>query len=113
MTNIILALTIALAVVGCATHQPKYYWGHYEELIYDQYAEPGKATPEYQILKMEEDIQKARGWSLPLPPGFYAHLGYQYLLAGNGDEAKRAFETEKALYPESSKFLNRIAKKVK
>ncbi|MBK8204219.1 MAG: DUF4810 domain-containing protein, partial [Bdellovibrionales bacterium] len=39
-------------------------------------------TPEYQIEKMQADIQRAKSKNKPLPPGFYAHLGYQYLQLG-------------------------------
>lgn len=98
---------------GCVTHNSIYYWGEYENLIYQQYNSPGKATPEYQIDKMQKDIQKAKGLNKPLPPGFYAHLGYQYLQTGKIGEAKLCFESEKKQFPESSLFMDRFLKKMR
>ncbi len=99
-------------MAGCASQQI-YYWGQYEDLLYLQSNEPGKANPQYQIQKMEEDIEKAQSKNLPLPPGFYAHLGYQYLLAGNATKARAGFETEKRKFPESAVLMNRLTKKLK
>ncbi len=101
-----------LFIVGCAA-QPIYYWGHYEELLYLQANEPGKANPQYQIEQMEADIDKAHSKNLPLPPGFYGHLGYQYLVAGNRAKALAGFEVEKKRFPESTTLMNRLTKKLK
>src|SRR4051794_12258324 len=102
-----IGIVSALSVVAssCAT-SPKYYWGNYENIIYTQYNEPGKASPEYQIQKMESDIQVAISKQLPMPPGFYAHLATQYLLAGNAASAKFYFEAEKKSFPESAVLMN-------
>ncbi len=97
---------------GCAS-STKYYWGSYENLIYSQYQEPGKATPEYQIQVLEADIQKARSANMPLPPGFYAHLGYQYLQAGKAVEARNYFTAEKKAFPESAKLMDRFIQRLK
>ena len=107
-----LIVLLIFFISGCATHK-MYYWGDYEELLYTQYQEPGKATPEYQIEKLQADIQKAKGQNKPLPPGFYAHLGYQYLQLGKSGEARQSFETEKKLFPESAVFMDRFLKKLK
>lgn len=107
-----LFLVVAFLLAGCASHT-RYYWGNYEDLIYTQYQEPGKATPEYQIEKMQADIQRARSKNKPLPPGFYAHLGYQYLQIGRASEARQSFETEKRQFPESAVLMDRFLKKIK
>ncbi len=108
--SLVLALTIFVG--GCASHSI-YHWGDYEELIYAQYHEPGKATPEYQIEKMQADIQRAKSKNKPLPPGFYAHLGYQYLQLGKASEARQYFETEKGNFAESAVLMDRFLKKLK
>jgi len=97
---------------SCAT-KTIYYWGDYEDLIYTQYQTPGKATPEYQVDIMQADIQEAKSENKPLPPGFYAHLGYQYLQMGKIIEAKNSFEAEKKQFPESAVLMNRFLKKIK
>jgi hypothetical protein len=109
---ILFFLLILTLFSGCVS-STKYYWGNYEELIYTQYQEPGKATPELQIQKLEEDVQKAASKNQPLPPGFYAHLGYQYLQTGKAGEARRYFMAEKKAFPESSVLMDRFLKKIK
>ena len=107
-----LVLVASIFVGGCAS-QSIYYWGDYEDLIYAQYHEPGKATQEYQIEKMQADIQRAKSKNKPLPPGFYAHLGYQYLQLGKAGEARQYFEIEKGNFPESAVLMDRFLKKLK
>jgi hypothetical protein len=102
----------ATLLLGCGTPRALYYWGSYEPLIYTMYATPGKATPEDQVLKLEEDFQKAKAKNQPVPPGFHAHLGYLYFQLGKTDEARREFETEKANFPESSVFMDRLLAKL-
>jgi hypothetical protein len=98
---------MATLVAGCGT-PTIYSWGRYEPLIYTMYANPGKATPEVQAMKLEEDFQKARASNKPVPPGFHAHLGYLYFQLGKADQARQQFETEKANFPESAVFMDRL-----
>ena len=110
--KILFLFFLTLALSNCAS-PTKYYWGSYEPLIYSQYQEPGKATPDVQIQKMLEDIQRASSENQPLPPGFYAHLGYQYLQTGKAAEARQYFIAEKNAYPESAVLMDRFLKKIK
>lgn len=109
----VLAVLLFSGLISSCASPTKYYWGSYEDLIYTQYQEPGKATPEYQIEKLQADIQKAASKNQPLPPGFYAHLGYQYLQLGKAGEARRYFTAEKKYFPESSVLMDRFLKKLK
>ena len=101
-----LAATIVLA--GCAGPKPLYTWGSYEPLIYTMYAKPEKATPEFQVEKLEADFQKARAKNKAVPPGFHAHLGYMYYALGKFDAARQEFQTEKVNFPESAVFMDRL-----
>jgi hypothetical protein len=103
---------IALALAGCETTKPLYYWGNYESGLYLGYKHPEKATPEQIAKHLEEDLAQAAARSLPPPPGMHAHLGFTYLELGRADEAKQQFETEKKLYPESTVFMDRILAKL-
>ena len=94
-------------LTGCASRS-LYYWGSYEPSIYNMYIVPDKATVDRQIIDFEADIQKARSKDQKLPPGFYAHLGYLYFQQGNSELAKRAFESEKAAFPESTVLMDRM-----
>jgi hypothetical protein len=104
------ALTSLLAgvlAVGCGPG-PLYYWGHYEPLVYEMYASPGKALPAEQIDELSADIATAQSKGRPVPPGVHAHLGYMYLQQGNAMAAREQFEIEKSLFPESTVFMDRL-----
>jgi len=112
MRPIGLLLAIAL-FAGCARRPTLYSWGQYEDLIYASYAKPGEMPPERQVEKLEEDYQKARSENKPVPPGWHAHLGYLYFQLGKLDQARQEFETEKAAFPESAVFMDRLLAKFK
>lgn len=99
---------------GCATGpSDQYYWGGYEGLINDMYVNAGKATPQVQIEKITQDIQKAENAGKPVPPGVYAHLGFMYSLEGNNVSATAAFNEEKALYKDSEVLINGMLERAK
>ncbi len=108
MKGSLLAAAIAVLLAGCQTARPLYYWGHYESLIYQDYAKPGKMTPEAEAKLLEEDLQKAAAANLPAHPGLHAHLGYLYIQMGRVDQARQEFAQEKALFPESAPFMDRM-----
>lgn len=103
------ALVLVLVLLsGCAAKPTLYSWGSYEGMVYSSYSEPGKLSPEDQILKMEEDYQKARARNKKVHPGFHAHLGYLYASTGKVDSARQEFATEKAEFPESAVLMDRL-----
>lgn len=106
-----LAFLATLILSGCVTPN-QYHWGNYEQVIYLSYKAPDKASVEAQIGFLEEDIEKARSEDKPLPPGFRAHLGVLYFQNGQSDKALELFESEKSLYPESTKLMNRFIEKL-
>jgi hypothetical protein len=107
MSRLVWLLPALVLTVGCATPS-LYTWGHYEELIYVSYAMPGKASPQMQVEKLEQDYQKARAENKRVFPGFHAHLGYLYFQLGKLDAARQALETEKAEFPESAVLIDRL-----
>ena len=102
------ALAALLLLGGCATPQTLYTWGNYEELIYASYSGEGKMPPERQVEALELDFQKARAANQRLPPGWHAHLGYLYYELGKQDQARQELQTEKAEFPESAVFTDRL-----
>lgn len=113
MTTIIVrvaALALgALVLSGCQTRQlTLYHWGAYEASLYQQLSAPGKGTPEQIALALEADIQKAAAANRPVHPGLHAQLGHLYFQTGRHDLARREFENEKRLFPESAIFMDRM-----
>ncbi len=100
-------LVVLALFTGCAT-PTLYSWGHYEDTVYVMYAKPGDMPPERQVELLEADYQKARSANKPMPPGWHAHLGYLYYQLGKADQARQEFETEKAQFPESAVFMDRL-----
>lgn len=107
MTRASLWLLLPALFTGCAA-PTNYSWGHYESVVYATYATPDKMPAERQIELLEQDYQKARGENKPVPPGFHAYLGYLYFQLGRMDQARQEFETEKAQFPESAVFMDRL-----
>ena len=62
---------------------------------------------------MEKDYQAARAANKRLPPGWHAHLGYVYFQLGRLDQAQQELLTEKAEYPESTVFVDRLMTNLK
>lgn len=108
----IMGLASVLVLCGCTSSKSLYYWGHYEQNVYDMYVAPDQATAEAQVEEMEADIEQARAAGRPLPPGFQAHLGFLYFQLGNFDLARRSFESEKVAFPESTVLMDRFIDKL-
>lgn len=104
---------LILFLTGCQTVRPLYYWGQYEGSLYQNYSNPGKTSPDEQILKLREDITKAAAAGLPVNPGLHAQLGYLYYSKGQLEAAQKEFETEKTLFPESTVLMDRLLEKTK
>jgi len=95
-----------ILLAACESTSSLYYWGDYEQLVYDMYNRPGKAPPELQIDKLSADIERARNSGKKIAPGIHAHLGLMYASVGNMAAAEAAFTNEKTLYPESAVLLD-------
>jgi hypothetical protein len=113
MRRLIWLPVAVVLMTGCAGKPTLYSWGQYEELIYASHAAPGKVPPEMQIEKLEQDYQKARATNKRMHPGFHAHLGYLYFQIGKVDQALQEFATEKAEFPESAVFIDRLVGNLK
>ena len=114
MKKICPVILVFFLIQGCvAQKQTLYNWGSYEQLIYQNYANPGKASPEEQILKLEADSQIAKSKNKPLPPGFHAQMGVLFFQMGKLDQARQAFITEGELFPESRQFMDRLISRTK
>lgn len=106
MHKIIFSIVALLVITGCANNQQTYYWGNYEQLVYNSFKNPEQADPATQLEKLQKDISIAATKGKPVPPGVYAHMGMLYASLGKAEEAKASLKQEASLYPESSQFMN-------
>ena len=107
------ALVLAAAGMLSACHTaPKtlYQWEGYQPQVYQHFK---GGSPDQQIAVLEKDLQaiSAKG-NLP-PPGYHAHLGLLYALAGRQDQVATEFEAEKKLFPESAAYMDFLLKTAK
>lgn len=99
-------LLMCIVLSACETTSNLYYWGSYEQQLYDMYNKPGAAPAELQIDALSTDIEKAENRGQKVAPGIHAHLGLMYASVGNMAAAEAAFNNEKHLYPESAALLD-------
>ncbi|MFA9441650.1 DUF4810 domain-containing protein [Uliginosibacterium sp. sgz301328] len=105
-TGVLLA---AVILAGCQTAPPSLYeWGDYQSQVYRHFQ---GGSPEEQIATMEASYQKIRASGKTPPPGFHAHLGMLYANVGQSDQAVQEFKTEKALFPESGRYMDFLLSK--
>jgi len=106
-------LLLVTLLTGCQTAvKPLYYWGQYENTLYQTYKNPDKAGPAEQVARLKEDLTKAAAQNLQPNPGLHAQLGYALYQLGRTEEAKQEFAAEKALFPESAVFMDRMLAKL-
>lgn len=105
---------LPLLFLGCAEpREPLYFYGDYSNRYYAYKKNPGPETAAALRTSIETAIaQKERSRSGRVPPGMYASLGYLHLEANNGAQAAECFTLEKALYPESSRLMERLLQKI-
>jgi hypothetical protein len=96
----------AFALVGCQTAQPSlYHWDSYESQVKAHFK---GESPDQQIAAMEKQLQTVSALGKQVPPGFHAHLGMLYSIAGKPGEVAAQFQEEKRLFPESEPYMNRL-----
>lgn len=101
----------ALFMSGCSGTKPMYEYAGYSESFY-QLKQNGDAQAQMQWKNtLEESIEKSNAQAIRIPPGINANLGYIYLKLNDTAKAISYFKAEKALYPESGIFMDRLIKK--
>ncbi len=94
------------ALLGCtSTH---YDWGRYEDSVFEVTRQPDSFDLAAEIDTLEAQLQQSADRQRLPPPGLHAHLGYLHSVAGNLDAARSHFEDEKALFPESARFMDQL-----
>lgn len=104
-------IAAGLLLAGCApTHSPPLYqWDAYQPQVYEYFK--GEKGPDAQIEALEAALERIRAKGSMPPPGFHAQLGMLYSSVGKTGQATQEFEAEKALFPESSAYMDFLMKK--
>jgi len=106
-----LGLIATVGLSGCvAPQQTLYAWNGYQPQVYAHFQGKG---PEEQIIALEAGAQKAAAQGAKLPPGYHAHLGLLYLNTGRTNQAVAALHQEKAMFPESTKYIDFLLNNMK
>ena len=98
------SLLVALLLCACA-HQPStlYHWGNYQTDVYRYFQGD---SPNKQIQDLEQDLRYMQIHRRAAPPGLHSYLGMLYAKSGNEAKAREQLLEEKALFPESSVYIN-------
>lgn len=107
MTTAIMGSTV---LAGCTTPKTLYQWEGYQPQVYQYFKGESK---EAQVEALEADLQKIKATDGAVPPGYHAQLGLLYLSLGKDDQMAQQFQTEKALFPESSTYMDFLLKNAK
>ena len=104
-------LTIALPLLfltGCA--ESLLHWGKYENSLVERYIENDTSQTETHL---REAFTEAETTQKHVPPGIYADYGFMLYKRGDKSSAICYFQKERALYPESSFFMNKLIERIK
>jgi len=116
MKNFFIASSIVavLALTGCAQPQtpPLYGWHGYETQL-DNWFRQDVESPDVQLQKMKQDLEKMKASNQRPPPGFRAHMGLLHGHLGDPVSLKLELEAEKAAFPESATYMDFLLRNFK
>lgn len=104
----LLAAALCVLCTGCAKPNAMYCMDNYSSTLYACRKNPSQEQQDKHIKAMQDIVAKSEQRNLPVPPGIFAELGYIHLKAGQMAEARKYFEAENRLYPESKVFTTRL-----
>lgn len=106
---LISTLFVLVTFSSCAIQDSLYSWGNYSSNVYTYYKKQTPASLEKLTGTYEKIIDRQSGTRGVTPPGTYIEYGYLLCLQGKKQEGMEMINKEKELYPESTKFVDRIA----
>jgi len=93
------------SVLSACAPTSRFEWGGYEQALY-AYTQNPENRGVYKT-SLEQAIERGKRRDA-VAPGMYAELGYLYLEEGEADLAVQNFQQERALFPESAVFMDRV-----
>ncbi len=108
----VLRVGVIALLAGCVqTPKSMYLWENFPRQQYDLLLRTG-ISPDEQIRNLQAHMEKARTNGEMLPPGFRAHLGMLFLSSGDVGEARLLWQAEKAAFPESTPYMEKLLKRL-
>jgi hypothetical protein len=109
MPSLFGGVLLALAAVvgaGSADARPTLYeWGAYPQALAIHLREAGGEAARQASL-LEQQLQRTVATGRAVPPGLHAHLALLHAQLGNDARAAEHLRAEKALYPESARYMD-------
>lgn len=109
------ALLLAAGAAGCAQKGPGplYAWEDFPRRQYETLLAGGTLpNAAEQAERLNAQAEKARATGAALPPGFRAHLGLVRLALGDPAAASALWQAEKAAFPESTPYMDRLLQRL-
>ena len=106
----VIGLLGVFALQACT--QPIYYWGSYEENLYQRATDTSEEAQTEAFKMLEKTIKEAEEQELRIAPGVYGDYGYLLFKQGRTEKAIANFHKEAALYPESKYFIESIISRI-
>jgi hypothetical protein len=104
-------LIFVLTLTGCASGTKNIYqWESYQPKTLEYLKATGEG-PEKQIIELEAGLEKIKSNNGTPPPGYHAFLGFLYEKSGKHDLMIKELQEEKALFPESSVYMDLMIRK--
>lgn len=103
--RILMAACLCTASFGCAQQNTLYRWGAYEDSLYQNLVRRTE-DPATQAVRLAADVARTEAEGKRVPPGVHAHLGWLLYSTGDSQGARTHLETEKILFPESTKMVD-------
>ncbi|MDR3044125.1 MAG: DUF4810 domain-containing protein [Desulfovibrio sp.] len=105
----LLAAALCVLCTGCARPANSMYcMDNYSSTLYACRKNPAQEQQDKHVKAMQDIVAKSEQRNLRVPPGIFAELGYIHLKAGQTADARKYFEAENRLYPESKVFTTRL-----
>jgi hypothetical protein len=104
--RILLLVSLAVVLAGCAKNQGLYQWGEYQETLFVVYHEP--AEKEQALKNYLEFVETGGTLTHPIAPGLFAEAGTFMLEQGDVDSAVKYYRMEYDAWPESQPMLGML-----
>lgn len=92
-------------LTGCMSNDI-YYWGHYEQTLYEYQKSPNQTNLDRHKSQLRQIIANAEQRGLLVPPGVYFELGMMEAKAGNVQRSIQLLTQEKNAFPEAAVYVD-------